>query len=112
MAELATTTIDYAEQVLADVRREIAVDDDILSETKARRNLVKRYARSFHGALKTFDSGSVAQILATNRLRGKVVVALDDNRRGALSESHTIPNGLHRRLLFTLGGMSQNLVQR
>ena len=39
---MATTTMDYAEQVLADVRREIAVDDDVLSETKARRNLVKR----------------------------------------------------------------------
>ncbi len=54
------TTVDYAGQVLADVRRQIAVDDDVLSETKARRNVVKRYARSFPGALKTFDSGSVA----------------------------------------------------
>src|ERR1700677_1559066 len=57
---MATTTVDYAGQVLTDVRRQIAVDDDVLSETKARRNLVKRHARSFPGALKTFDSGSVA----------------------------------------------------
>ncbi len=57
---MSTATIDYAGQVLADVRRVIAVDDDVLSETKARRNLVKRHARSFPGALKTFDSGSVA----------------------------------------------------
>jgi len=47
-------------QVLTDVRRQIAVDDDVLREAKARRNLVKRHARSFPGALKTFDSGSVA----------------------------------------------------
>ena len=57
---MAMTTVDYAGQVLTDVRRQIAVDDDVLSETKARRNLVKKYARSFPGALKTFDSGSVA----------------------------------------------------
>ena len=42
------------------MRAQIAVDDGILSETKARRNLVKRVARLFPGALKTFDSGSVA----------------------------------------------------
>jgi hypothetical protein len=58
--DMATTTVDYAGQVLNDVRRQIAVDDDVLSETKARRNLVKRHARTFPGALKTFDSGSVA----------------------------------------------------
>ncbi len=57
---MATTTVDYAGQVLTDVRRQIAVDDAVLSETKARRNLVKRHARSFPGTLKTFDSGSVA----------------------------------------------------
>lgn len=57
---MTTTTVDYAGQVLTDVRRQIAVDDDVLSETKARRNLVKKHARSFPGALKTFDSGSVA----------------------------------------------------
>ncbi len=57
---MATTTVDYAGQVLTDVREQIAVDDDVLFETKARRNLVKRHARSFPGALKTFDSGSVA----------------------------------------------------
>src|ERR1700733_1318816 len=58
-AKVASTP-DYASQILADVRGQIAVDDEILSETKARRNLVKRVARRFPGALKTFDSGSVA----------------------------------------------------
>lgn len=53
------STPDYASQILADVRAQIALDDEILSETKSR-NLVKRVARRFLGALKTFDSGSVA----------------------------------------------------
>ena len=57
---MATTTVEYAGQVLTDVRRQIAVGDDVLLETKTRRNLVKRHARSFPGSLKTFDSGSVA----------------------------------------------------
>jgi hypothetical protein len=51
---------DFVGEILTDVRQQIAVDDDVLSETKTRRNLVKRVARKFDGALKTFDSGSVA----------------------------------------------------
>ncbi|MFN8160890.1 MAG: hypothetical protein U0R52_07595 [Solirubrobacterales bacterium] len=51
---------DHTGQILTNVRRQIAVDDDVLLETKERRNLVKRMARKFEGALKTFDSGSVA----------------------------------------------------
>jgi hypothetical protein len=51
---------DYVEQILSDVRKQIAVVDDVLAATKERRNLVKRIARKFDGALKTFDSGSVA----------------------------------------------------
>lgn len=49
-----TTTVDYAGQVLADVRRQIAVDDDVLSETKRRRNLVK----STRGASQVFSRRS------------------------------------------------------
>jgi Second Messenger Oligonucleotide or Dinucleotide Synthetase domain len=56
----STQDPDYAGQILNDVREQIAVDDGVLSETKDRRNLVKRVARKFDGALKTFDSGSVA----------------------------------------------------
>jgi hypothetical protein len=51
---------DFVGEILTDVRQQIAVDDDVLSETKTRRNLVKRAARKFAGASKTFDSGSVA----------------------------------------------------
>lgn len=56
----STSDPDYAGQILNDVRKQIAVDDDVLSETKDRRNLVKRVARKFDGALQPFDSGSVA----------------------------------------------------
>jgi len=80
---MATTTIDYAGQVLTDVRRQIAVDDDVLSETKARRNLVKRHARSFEGALKTFDSGSVAH--------GTVNKPVSDADCGVVLDRRTYP---------------------
>lgn len=56
----SSQSADYVGEILTDVRDQIAVDDDVLSETKARRNVVKRAARKFEGALKTFDSGSVA----------------------------------------------------
>jgi hypothetical protein len=56
----STSDPDHVANIINDVRKQIAVDDHVLSETKARRNLVKRVARKFDGALKTFDSGSVA----------------------------------------------------
>jgi hypothetical protein len=80
---MATATLDFAGQVLADVRRGIAVDDDVLSETKARRNLVKRHARSFPGALKTFDSGSVAH--------GTVNKPVSDADCGVVLDRRTYP---------------------
>jgi hypothetical protein len=57
---MATTTVDYAGQVLTDVREQIAADDDVLKEARERRNLVTKHARDFDGALKSFNSGSVA----------------------------------------------------
>ena len=57
---MATTTVDYAGQVLTDVREQIAADDDVLTEARERRNLVTKHARDFDGALKSFNSGSVA----------------------------------------------------
>jgi hypothetical protein len=80
---MATTTIDYAGQVLTDVRRQIALDDDVLSETKDRRNLVKRHARSFPGALKSFDSGSVAH--------GTVNKPVSDADCGVVLDRRTYP---------------------
>ncbi|HUB36249.1 MAG TPA: hypothetical protein VL972_05450 [Solirubrobacteraceae bacterium] len=80
---MATTTTDYAGQVLTDVRRQIAVDDDVLSETKDRRNLVKRHARSFPGVLKSFDSGSVAH--------GTVNKPVSDADCGVVLDRRTYP---------------------
>jgi hypothetical protein len=80
---MATTTVDYAGQVLTDVRGQIAVDDDVLSETRARRNLVKRRARGFPGALKTFDSGSVAH--------GTVNKPVSDADCGVVLDRRTYP---------------------
>ena len=81
---MSTATIDYAGQVLADVRRGIAVDDEVLAETKARRNLVKRHARSYPGALKTFDSGSVAH--------GTVNKPVSDADCGVVLDRRTYPD--------------------
>jgi hypothetical protein len=80
---MSTTTIDFAGQVLTDVRRYIAVDDDHLSKTKARRNLVKHHARSVCGALKTFDSGSVAH--------GTVNKPISDADCGVVLDRRTYP---------------------
>jgi len=52
--------VDFVGEILDHVRDQIAVDDEVLSETKTRRNTVKKAARKFTGGLKTFDSGSVA----------------------------------------------------
>lgn len=82
---MASTTqdLDYVGHVLADVRRQIAVADDVLSETKRRRNLVKRVARKFEGALKTFDSGSVAH--------GTVNKPVSDADCGVVLDRRTYP---------------------
>lgn len=74
---------DYVGEILTDVRKQIAVDDDVLSETKARRNLVKRVARRFEGALKTFDSGSVAH--------GTVNKPVSDADCGVVLDRRTYP---------------------
>ncbi len=73
----------YVGKVLNEVRDQIAVDDDVLSETKARRNLVKRVARKFEGALKTFDSGSVAH--------GTVNKPVSDADCGVVLDRRTYP---------------------
>lgn len=74
---------DYVGETLADVRKQIAVDDDVLSDTKQRRNLVKRLARTFEGALKTFDSGSVAH--------GTVNKPVSDADCGVVLDRRTYP---------------------
>ena len=80
---MATTTVDYAGQVLTDVRGQIAADDDVLKEAKERRNLVTKRARSFDGALKSFNSGSVAH--------GTVNKPVSDADAGIVLDRRTYP---------------------
>lgn len=51
---------NFAEEILADVRQQIAADDDVLREARERRSHVTRIARKFPGALRSFSSGSLA----------------------------------------------------
>lgn len=50
----------YTSQLLDDVRTQLAPDDAVLKEAWERRDLVRRGAESFEGALKSFGSGSLA----------------------------------------------------
>src|SRR5690349_20849497 len=51
---------NFAEEILADVRSQIAADDDVLGEARKRRNHVTRIARKSTGTLRSLNSGSVA----------------------------------------------------
>jgi len=57
---------DHANEVLEDIRRDISASDHDLSEARARRGLVLKAAGSFNGALRTFNSGSVAHETVNN----------------------------------------------
>jgi hypothetical protein len=51
---------DFAAIYLDRVRAAVAPEDRVLDQARSRRNLVTRSARSFAGALRTFNSGSLA----------------------------------------------------
>lgn len=51
---------DHASEYLERVRAAIAPEDRVLDEARARRNITTRSARSFAGALRSFNSGSLA----------------------------------------------------
>lgn len=50
----------YTEKLLDDVRSQIAADDFVLAEARARLQLVRDIAITFPGALRTYASGSLA----------------------------------------------------
>lgn len=50
----------YTAALLADVRDQLAPDDTVMKEARARRDVVRAAADSFRGALRTFTSGSLA----------------------------------------------------
>ena len=46
--------MSYVDQVLDDVRAQLAPDDVVLKEARERRDLVRAAAESFNGALRTY----------------------------------------------------------
>lgn len=52
--------MSYVDDVLDDVRAQLAPDDVVLKEARERRNLTRRAAQTFIGALRTYRSGSLA----------------------------------------------------
>lgn len=52
--------MSYVDQLLDDVRAQLAPDDVVLKEARERRDLVRATAESFNGALRTYRSGSLA----------------------------------------------------
>jgi hypothetical protein len=54
----------YTQQILDDVRAQLAPEDAALKEAKERREAVRAAAESFHGARRSFASGSLAHATA------------------------------------------------
>lgn len=52
--------MSYVDEVLDDVRAQLAPDDVVLKEARVRRDLVRRAAETFNGALRSYMSGSLA----------------------------------------------------
>ena len=50
----------YTQQMLDDVREQLAPDDAVLKEARARRDLARAAGESFHGTNRSFSSGSLA----------------------------------------------------
>src|SRR5438094_964646 len=50
----------YTEQLLDDIRQQLAPDDAVLKEARQRRDAALKAARSFLGLTRTFVSGSLA----------------------------------------------------
>jgi hypothetical protein len=57
---------DHAEEILGDVRDQIAPEDEVLRAARERRELVKTEAMKFRGTARGFNSGSVAHGTANN----------------------------------------------
>jgi hypothetical protein len=57
---------DYAQQIIEEVRARIAPEDWVLDETRNRRGKLSKAAERFHGALRSFASGSLAHRTVNN----------------------------------------------
>jgi hypothetical protein len=56
--------MDFVKYYLDDVRAQLAPSDEVLQEARARRDIVKQMADKFPGALRSFNSGSLAHATA------------------------------------------------
>jgi hypothetical protein len=54
----------FTQDLLTDVRQQLAPSDDVLKEARARRDLVRNAALTFTGMQRTFTSGSLAHATA------------------------------------------------
>lgn len=70
----------HADAVVDRVRKEIQVEQDVLTEARTRRNLVKKVIESYFGLVRTFDSGSIAHGTAKNPLPDADCGAVLDRR--------------------------------
>jgi hypothetical protein len=52
--------VGYTQQLLDDVRAQLAPEDEVLKEARARRDLTRSAGESFHGTNRSFGSGSLA----------------------------------------------------
>jgi hypothetical protein len=75
---------NYAEKLIEEVHRDIAVDDRLLKEARRRRNLVTGTAVKFPGALRSYSSGSVAA--------GLVIHDVEDADGGLVLDRRVYPD--------------------
>jgi hypothetical protein len=59
--------VGYAQQLLDDVRAQLAPDDAALKEARERRDLARSAGESFRGTNRSFTSGSLAHGTLTAR---------------------------------------------
>ena len=96
----------HTDDILFDVQRQIAADDDVLAEARERTNLVLEIALGFPGARRTFRSGSLAVHTFNNPVTdGDGGVVLDRRYYPSLGPDGggDIPNGIVTKMCALLG---------
>jgi hypothetical protein len=82
-AGASSPALNYTEEMLVDVHKQIAVDRAILAAARQRRNAITAAARRFPGALRVFFSGSVAH--------GTVIFDVEDADGGVVLDRRSYP---------------------
>jgi hypothetical protein len=78
---MASKKTDFAEVILDAIRRKTAADDAVLREARNRRDCVTAAGRGFPGALRSFNSGSVAHGTVTDPVSDADCGIVLDRRR-------------------------------